>query len=45
MCKDVDGRDTRAFTSVFDGVCPAMTDYRLIRRRQPAHGEFDRAVG
>jgi hypothetical protein len=23
--KDVDGRDTRAFTPVFDGLCPAMT--------------------
>ena len=23
--KDVDGRDTRAFTPVFDGRCPAMT--------------------
>jgi hypothetical protein len=24
--KDVDGRDRRAFTPVFDGLCPAMTD-------------------
>jgi hypothetical protein len=24
--KDVDGRDTRAFTPVFDGLCPAMTE-------------------
>jgi hypothetical protein len=23
--KDVDGRDIRAFTPVFDGLCPAMT--------------------
>jgi hypothetical protein len=23
--KGVDGRDTRAFTPVFDGLCPAMT--------------------
>jgi hypothetical protein len=23
--KDVDGRDKRAFTPVFDGLCPAMT--------------------
>jgi hypothetical protein len=24
--EDVDGRDIRAFTPVFDGLCPAMTD-------------------
>ena len=24
--KDVDGRDIRAFTPVFDGLCPAMTE-------------------
>ncbi len=24
--KDVDGRDNRAFTPVFDGLCPAMTN-------------------
>jgi hypothetical protein len=24
--KDVDGRDNRAFTPVFDGLCPAMTE-------------------
>jgi len=23
--KDVDGRDIRVFTPVFDGLCPAMT--------------------
>jgi len=23
--QDVDGRDIRAFTPVFDGLCPAMT--------------------
>jgi hypothetical protein len=23
--QDVDGRDKRAFTPVFDGLCPAMT--------------------
>jgi hypothetical protein len=23
--KDVDGRDIRAFTPIFDGLCPAMT--------------------
>jgi hypothetical protein len=27
--KDVDGRDIRAFTPVFDGLCPAMTVYRI----------------
>jgi len=26
--KDVDGRDIRAFTPVFDGLCPAMAEYR-----------------
>jgi hypothetical protein len=25
LAKDVDGRDIRAFTPVFDGLCPAMT--------------------
>src|SRR5262245_40829361 len=25
VAEDVDGRDKRAFTSVFDGLCPAMT--------------------
>jgi hypothetical protein len=25
IIKDVDGRDKRAFTPVFDGLCPAMT--------------------
>jgi hypothetical protein len=24
--QDVDGRDERAFTTVFDGLCPAMTN-------------------
>jgi hypothetical protein len=24
--KDVDGRDERAFTPVFDGLCPVMTN-------------------
>jgi hypothetical protein len=27
--KDVDGRVKRAFTPVFDGLCPAMTVERL----------------
>jgi hypothetical protein len=28
--KDVDGRDTSAFTRVFDALCPAMTGRRVI---------------
>src|SRR5438270_12930638 len=35
----------RAFTPVLDGLCPAMTKYRLIRRRKAAHGELDAPVG
>jgi hypothetical protein len=31
--KDVDGRDIRAFTPVFDGLCPAMTSMK--------HGNHD----
>jgi hypothetical protein len=30
--QDVDGRDIRAFTPVFDGLCPAMTNTARIRR-------------
>ncbi len=29
--QDVDGRDERAFTPVFDGLCPAMTGQALPR--------------
>jgi hypothetical protein len=29
--KDVDGRDKRAFTPVFDRLCPAMTTIRFNR--------------
>src|SRR6185312_16149321 len=32
--KDADGRDKRAFTPVFDGLCPAMTLW--VERRQTA---------
>jgi hypothetical protein len=28
--KDVDGRDLRAFTPVFDGLCPAMTALKPV---------------
>jgi hypothetical protein len=27
IAKNVDGRDVRAFTPVFDGLCPAMTNH------------------
>jgi hypothetical protein len=30
-CKGVDGRDIRAFTPVFDGLCPAMTQVETPR--------------
>jgi hypothetical protein len=26
-CQNVEDRDKRAFTSVFDGPCPAMTEF------------------
>jgi hypothetical protein len=33
----VDGRDIRAFTPVFDGLCPAMTAFQMPpSRRNPA---------
>jgi len=28
--KGVDGRDKRAFTPVFDGLCPAMTNEAML---------------
>jgi hypothetical protein len=30
--KNVDGRDKRAFTPVFNGLCPAMTTASIRRR-------------
>jgi len=37
--KDVDGRDIRAFTPVFDVLCPAMTEcyFFLLLTSTPAH--------
>jgi hypothetical protein len=33
--EDVDGRDDRTFTPVFDGLCPAMTkEIKKIARRE-----------
>jgi hypothetical protein len=33
MKKGVDGRDKRAFTPVFDGLCPAMTGFVSIKTK------------
>src|SRR5579872_4968071 len=50
--QDVDGRDNRAFTPVFDGLCPAMTSESSPTRRtnlrepwfNPRHCRVRRAV-
>ena len=42
--KDVDGRDKRAFTPVFDGLCPAMTSVVCARAYAALAGGTGSAV-
>jgi hypothetical protein len=36
----VDGRDIRAFTPVFDGLCPAMTDQEIPVKTLLLHASY-----
>jgi hypothetical protein len=42
LSKDVDGRDKRAFTPVFDGLCPAMTMWKVIVKHRWYYAERGR---
>ena len=42
--EDVDGRDIRAFTPVFDGLCPAMTEHFFAQEHKAPYAETSRSM-